>query len=187
MPFTALYDANVLHPASLRDLLVRLGQTGLFRAKWTEQILDEMINSILARRPDLNSERLARTRQLMCEAVPDCLVRGYEPLIDGLTLPDPDDRHVLAAAVRCSAGVIVTSNLSDFPTDRLESFNIEPQSPDRFVLHLLDLAPGRVATVIQQQATVLADPPQTVEDLLTRLAACGLPRSVAILRTHLGA
>ena len=69
MAFTALYDANVLHPASLRDLLIRLGQTGLFRARWTQQILDETTESILRRRPDLDAGRLARTRALMCEAV----------------------------------------------------------------------------------------------------------------------
>jgi hypothetical protein len=70
--FTALYDVDVLHPPGLRDLLVRLGQTGLFRARWSEQILDEMVASILRRRPDLDPQRLARTRQLMCEAVADC-------------------------------------------------------------------------------------------------------------------
>lgn len=103
MAFTALYDANVLHPPGLRDLLIRLGQTGLFRARWTEQILDEMVRSILRRRRDLVEQRLERTRQLMCEAVSDCLVTGYESLIDGLTLPDPDDRHVLATRLVGSA------------------------------------------------------------------------------------
>lgn len=88
MAFTALYDASVLHPASVRDLLVRLGATGLFRARWTERILDEMVSSILRRRPDLDAARLARTRQLMCEAIRDCLVTGYEPLVEGLGLPD---------------------------------------------------------------------------------------------------
>jgi hypothetical protein len=187
VPFTALYDSDVLQPAPLRDLLVRLGQTGLFRARWTDQILDEMVDSMQKRRPDLAPERLSRTRRLMCDGVADCLVTGYEPLVGGLTLPDPGDRHVLAAAIRCSAEVIVTSEVDDFPGHLLQPFNIEAQSPDRFVLHLLDLAPGRVATVIQQQASALADPTETVEDLLTRLSARALPRSVAILRTHLGA
>lgn len=186
MAFTAVYDANVLHPASLRDLLIRLGQTGLFRSRWTEQILEEMVESILRRRPDLDASRLARTRQLMCEAVADCLVTGHEPLIDALQLPDPDDRHVLAAAIRCSAQVIVTANLDDFPADILEQFNIEAQSPDSFLLHLIDLAPGRVATVVQQQASALNNPPQTVDELLGRLSANGLPRSVAAIRAHLG-
>ncbi len=185
MAFTALYDANVLHPAGLRDLLIRLGQTGLFRARWTEEVLDEMVRSILRRRPDLNEQRLARTRELMCDAVPDCLVTGYEPLVDGLTLPDPDDRHVLAAAIRCSAQVIVTSNLSDFPQSALEPFNIEAQSPDQFVLDLVDLAPGRVASVVQEQSSALRNPERTVEDLLDTLSDNGLPRAVAALRASL--
>jgi len=183
--FIAVYDANVLHPASLRDLLVRLGLTGLFRARWTEQILDEMVTSIVRRRSDLDPQRLARTRELMCDAIADCLVTGYEPLIDALELPDPHDRHVLAAAIRSNAGVIVTANLDDFPPSALEPFNIEAQSPDNFVLHLVELAPARVAAVVQQQATALNNPPQTVDDLLERLVRNGLPRAVASLRAYL--
>ncbi len=182
MAFTALYDANVLHPAGMRDLLVRLGQSGLFRARWTHQILDEMARSILRNRPDLESDRLARTSQLMCEAIADCLVTGYEPLIEGLTLPDPDDRHVLAAAIRCSAQVIVTTNLSDFPATALEPFNIEAQHPDQFVLDLVNLAPARVATVVQQQAAALQNPARTVHELFEDLSNSGLPRAVAALR-----
>jgi predicted nucleic acid-binding protein len=182
--FTAVYDANVLHPPGIRDLLVRLGQTGLFRAKWSEQILDEMVRSILERRPDLDPERLARTRELMCEAVADCLVTGYEPLVDGLTLPDPDDRHVLAAAIRCSAVVIVTSNLKDFPPSALEPFNIEAQGPDQFVLDLVNLAPARVAAVIQQQSAALQHPPRTVDELLDDLSR-NLPRAAAALSAFL--
>jgi len=182
MAFTALYDADVLHPPGLRDLLLRLAQTGLFRARWSEQILDEMVRSVLERRPDLNPERLARTRTLMCEAVADCLVTGYEPLIDGLQLPDPDDRHVLAAAIRCSAQVIVTSNLADFPADALEPFNIEAQGPDQFVLDVVNLAPARVAAVIQQQSAALRNPPRTVDELLDDLSA-SLPRAVAALES----
>lgn len=183
MAFTALYDADVLHPPDLRDLLVRLGQTGLFRARWSEQILDEMVNSILRRRSDLDAGRLARTRQLMCEAVPDCLVTGYEPLIDGLALPDPNDRHVLAAAIRCNAQVIVTSNLHDFPQEALEPFNIEAQGPDQFVLDIVNLAPARVATVIQQQASALRNPPRTAEELLED-PSNSLPRAAAALQSY---
>ena len=184
MAFTALYDANVLHPPGVRDLLVRLGQTGLFRAKWSEQILDEMVRSIVERRPDLDPQRLARTRDLMCEAVANCIVTGYEPLIDGLTLPDPDDRHVLAAAIRCSAQVIVTSNLKDFPASALERFNIEAQSPDQFVLDLVNLAPARVAAVIQQQSAALQSPRRTVDELLDDLSR-SLPRAAAPLQAFL--
>lgn len=117
--FVAVYDACVLYPAPLRDLLVRLALTGLFRAKWSSQIHDEWTRSALKSRPDLSLDRLQRTRDLMDRAVPDCLVTGHEGLIEQLKLPDPNDRHVLAAAIRSQAGVIVTFNLKDFPTEAL--------------------------------------------------------------------
>jgi hypothetical protein len=101
--FLVLYDACVLHPAPLRDLLIRIAQVGLVRARWSERILDECFRSILRQRPDLQPEALRRTRELMKEAVADCLVTGFEALIPDLSLPDEDDRHVLAAAVRAGA------------------------------------------------------------------------------------
>lgn len=102
-PATVLYDANILYPAPLRDLFIRLAQAGLVRARWTDAIHDEWVRNVLADNPTLSAERLARTRALMNEAVRDCLVMGYEDLVDSLSLPDPDDRHVLAAAIRTSA------------------------------------------------------------------------------------
>lgn len=100
MAFVVLYDACVLHPAPVRDLLIRLGRTGLVRARWSEPILDECFRSILERRPDLRPEALARSRELMTQAIPDCMVTGFEQLIGGLALPDANDRHVLAAAIK---------------------------------------------------------------------------------------
>ena len=182
MAFDATYDACVLHPAGPRDLLVRLAATGMFRAHWSNDILDEMFRSILRRRPDLTEAQLARNRQLMCDAVPDCLTTGYEELIDGLHLPDPDDRHVLAAAIRSGSQVIVTENLTDFPADVLETYNIEAQTPDVFVLHLIDLSPRSVFGVLEAQAADLRDPSMSVNELLERLSSSGLPRSVATLR-----
>ncbi len=96
---TALYDACVLYPASLRDLLMHLALTDLFRARWTNAIHDEWIQALRETRPDLKPEQLERTRQLMNAHVRDCLVTGFEGLIPALTLPDPGDRHVLAAAI----------------------------------------------------------------------------------------
>ena len=114
--------------------------------------------------------------------MPDCLVRGYEPLIDGLDFPDPDDRHVLAAAIRSGSEVIVTENTRDFPPHAIEPYDIETQTPDVFVLHLVDLAPAVVSTVIHQQANALTNPPMTAGQLLDHLAASGLQRSVAAIR-----
>ncbi|MEZ5371262.1 MAG: PIN domain-containing protein [Microthrixaceae bacterium] len=182
MAFGATYDACVLYPACLRDFLVRLGGRRLFQARWTEQILDEMTNAVLRNRDDITAKQLERTRTLMCNAVPDCLTTGYEGLIEGLELPDPNDRHVLAAAIRAGSGVIVTENMKDFPISALQPYNIEPQTPDTFVRHLLDIAEADVRAVIWQQAADLKNPPMTEDDVLARLATQGLPLSVAILR-----
>lgn len=108
--FTALYDACVLYPAPLRDLLIRLAMTGLFRAKWTDDIHDEWIRNLLVDRPEIKPEYLKKTRDLMNKHVLDSLVTGYHELIPVLKLPDPDDRHVLAAAIRAKASVIVTTS-----------------------------------------------------------------------------
>lgn len=179
---TVVYDANVLHPASLRDLLIRLAVTGLYRARWTEAILDEMIASVIRANPQLDQGRLERTRQLMIAAVPDCLVTGHEPLIKAVELPDKDDRHVFAAAILCRAQIIVTENLRDFPDSVLSQFNIEAQSPDHFVYHLVRTAYEEVVHVITKQAAALSRPPQSYNQLLGRLEQVGLPRTVAAIR-----
>lgn len=124
MPFVVVYDANVLYPNTLRDLCIRIARAGLVQAKWTEQILDEALQSRISRHPDTPPEKLSRLRELINRAVPDCLVINYEPLIEGLKLPDPDDRHVLAAAIKAGAQVIVTANLRDFPPDALAPWGV---------------------------------------------------------------
>jgi hypothetical protein len=104
--FTAFYDANVLYPAELRNLLMHLAMTGLFRAKWSDGVHEEWITALLRNRPDLSREKLERTRMLMDNHATDALVTAYEDLIEGLDLPDPDGRPVLAAAIRGQARVI---------------------------------------------------------------------------------
>ena len=94
----------------------------------------------------------------MNAAIPDALVTGYEHLIDDLELPDPDDRHVLAAAIHADAEVIVTRNLKDFPDDRLKPYGVEAQNPDDFVLHVFGLAPAQVVGAVRDQARALSPP-----------------------------
>lgn len=180
--FTVLYDACVLYPASMRDLLIRLGQTGLFRARWSQRIIDEALRSLAAGRPDLDPKRLARTGELINGAIRDCLVTGHEALAESLQLPDEDDRHVLAAAVRCGAQVIVTNNLRDFPREALDPFGVEVQTPDAFVQHLIDLAPELVARVLLEQASALRKPPMTVKTLVARLGQVGLRESMLAIQ-----
>lgn len=181
--FAAVYDACVLYPAPLRDLLVRLGRTGLFRARWTDQIHDEWIGSLLRDRPDITAERLSHTRELMNRAVPDCLVTEYQPFIEQLKLPDPDDRHVLAAAIRCQAGVIVTLNVRDFPDEVVARYGISVQHPDEFLAHLFDLKPAVVCSAVREMRASLANPPKTVRELLDDLLKAGLPETVSLLET----
>ncbi|MGA6162807.1 PIN domain-containing protein [Amycolatopsis magusensis] len=121
MNSVVLYDACVLYPSTLRDLLIRLAQAGLVRAKWSDRILDEVFGNLAENRPDLDPAQLDRTRKLMVTAVRDCLVTGYEPLIGAVELPDPDDRHVLAAAIKARAEILVTSNLRDSRRTRWRS------------------------------------------------------------------
>jgi PIN domain len=156
--FTAFYDANVPYLAALRNLLMRLALTGLFRAKWSADVHEEWISNLLSNRPDLSREKLERTRSLMDLHATDALVTGYENLIPGLHLPDPNDRHVLAAAIRGRADVIVSANLRDLPDEIIGSFG-----PDEFILHLLDLAPGLVMAAAQEHRTSLKNPAKTTE------------------------
>jgi hypothetical protein len=179
--FVALLDACVLYLASLKELLLRLALTDLFRARWTDRIHDEWVWSFLSRRPDLSRERLQRTRELVDRTVPDCLVTGFEELIESLDLPDPDDGHILAAAIRAQAGVIVTYNIRHLPEDVLDSYEIEAQHPDEFVTHLYELAPGAVCKAVRDQRRALKNPPVLVSELLNTLLALGLATTVAHL------
>lgn len=173
--FTVLYDANVLYPAPLRDLLMQLALQDIYLARWTDEIHDEWINNLLQHRPDLKLETLQRTREMMNSHVRDCLVTDYQPLIAGLQLPDPSDRHVLAAAIKAGANVIVTYNTRDFPATQLEPFGIEAQHPDDFLVYQFDLHKAAVCKGVQLQRSSLKNPPKTVEQLLETFVAQRLP------------
>lgn len=182
--FIVFYDANVLYPAELRNFLMNLALIGAFRAKWSADVHEEWISSLLENRPDLTREKLERTRQLMDKAAPDALVTGYEHLISGLILPDERDRHVLAAAIRCGASLIVTCNLTDFPQESLKEFGIEAQHPDEFILNLLDLAPGLVIEAAENHRQSLKNPPKTVDEYLFMLESQGLTQTTSLLREY---
>ena len=172
--FTAFYDANVLYPSDLRNFLMHLALTDLFRARWSADEHEEWIEALLKKRPDLRREKLERTRPLMDEHAPDALVAGYHHIIPGLTLPDPNDRHVLAAAICGHADVIVTINLKDFPAQAIKSFGIEAQHPDEFILHLINLAPGRVLKAAEDHRISLKKPPKTRRGRPWHIGSAGL-------------
>lgn len=182
MALTVVYDACVLYPSTLRDLLIRLAQADLVRARWTDQILDEVFNNLKEDRPDLEPAKLGRTRRLMVAAVRDCLVQRYEPLVAGLQLPDEKDRHVLAAAIKARAQAIVTTNLRDFPADALHVWGVEPQHPDQFVIDQINANGPTVYGAVQRIADSSKRPPRTVDDVLTALEKNGLAESALVLR-----
>lgn len=182
MSFVVVYDANVLYPVHLRDLLLRIARAGIVRARWSEQILDEMLNALRRERPDISEEKLARTRALIIEAVPDCLVTRHEGLADDVQLVDPNDLHVLAAAIRAQAQVIVTYNLRHFPDHAIAPYDLETKHPDEFVLDAIDLFPSRVVAIIHEMANDFRNPPMSVEEVLASLRRRELVRSVARLR-----
>src|SRR5437660_10071988 len=127
-PLIAVYDACVLYSAFLRDFLVRLAihgrRQGVMRAKWTGRIHREWVRAVRRQRPDVPLEGLRRTCSLMDEHVRGARVRGYQRWEQRLTLPDPNDRHVLAAALACVADVIITFNTRDFPAHVLAPFGM---------------------------------------------------------------
>lgn len=174
---TAFLDANVLYPAALRNLLMHLSVAGLFRARWSNAVHEEWISNLLEHRPDLTRKKLERTRQLMDAAAFDAVVSGYEDLMPRIVLPDKKDRHVLAAAIRGSAQVIVTRNLKDFPGSVLQRFGMEAISPDDFVMRLIEAAPEVAKQAAETHRTSLKNPPKTREEYLASLAAQFLPRT----------
>ncbi|MBV4520699.1 PIN domain-containing protein [Pseudomonas sp. SWRI74] len=182
--FTAVYDACVLYPAPLRDFLMWLALSGRFRARWSLEIHNEWKRNLLKNRPDLTTQQLDRTSELMDQAIPDACVTGYEELIAGLTLPDLDDRHVLAAAIRCNADVIVTFNRKDFPSSALTPYGIEAQHPDEFVDNLFHLDPTAVLSAAERQRSQLKTPTMEVDTYLDLLLRQGLVLSVTSLSKY---
>ncbi|MCL2118680.1 MAG: PIN domain-containing protein [Planctomycetaceae bacterium] len=179
-----LYDACVLYPAPLRDLLMHLAVTGLFRACWSNAIHEEWIYHVLKNNPHLTVTQLQRTRQLMDAHALDCLIEGYEDLIETLSLKDQNDRHVLAAAIHGNVSRIVTFNLRDFPKSILDEYEIEAIHPDDFILELLQSMPESVLAAVKRHRISLKNPPKTVDEYLTILDRQQIPQTVLALRNH---
>ena len=154
----------------------------VYRARWTDRIHEEWIRNVLTNRPDLARTQLERTRDLMNRHVRDAVVTGYESLIPALTLPDPDDRHVFAAAIVWWADVMVTFNLKDFPAESLAAYGIEAQHPDEFLSYQFDLAPEVLCRAAKNQRATLKNPPRSVSEFLGTLEEQGLVQTVSSLR-----
>lgn len=169
MAFVALLDANILYPAYLRDAVLRLAEAEVYQIRWSREILDEMARSVTRNRPDLPEGSMTRLARLMEEAFPEAMVEGYEPLIPAMT-NEPKDRHVLAAAIRGRADVIVTSNVRDFPPEACEPYDVEAQTPDDFLCHQWEVVDSDlVLEILEEWASQLRSPSLTIEELLETL------------------
>mgnify|MGYP001254015600 CR=1 FL=1 len=183
--YTVILDANVLYPNLLRDLLLSLAVAGLYHARWTWRIHDEWTRNLVANRPDIEP-KIGQLVELVNQAVPDCLVENYEALIESVELPDPDDRHVLAAAIAGHADAIVTANLRDFPKDALAKYNIEAQHPDDFIMNQLELRPFEALEAIKRARERMKNPPRSPSEFVELVKKAGLPQTEQFLRTRVG-
>ena len=179
----ALIDADVLYRAAIRDILLQSAKDDLFEARWTVQIHEEWMEALARNRPELEWSRIERLRNKMDAETRDPLVVGYEPFIDSLYLPeDPNDRHVLAAAIVGRCPIIITTNLSHFPSARLEPYGIIAQHPDKFLLSLLYEDQKAFCAAIRTVRLRLTRPPYTLEEYLQNLSNGGLVDTVDELR-----
>ncbi|MEZ5644839.1 MAG: PIN domain-containing protein [Burkholderiaceae bacterium] len=174
-------DANVLYPTLVRDLLLSLATAGLYHARWTADIHEEWTRNLAADRPEI-ADKLPALVDTMNTAIPDCLVENYEPLIGCVTLPDPSDRHVLAAAMAGHADAIVTFNLQDFPSEITSRHGIEVQHPDEFVMNQFQLRELVALEAVKRMRARWRNPERTANELILALEQRDLLLTAAHLR-----
>jgi hypothetical protein len=174
--YTALLDACILYPLAMTDALMSLATAGFFAAKWTGRIEEEWIRSLEKQRPELVG-KLGVRRDSMRDAIPDWEVpeTAWSAITGGIELPDPNDVHVLAAAIAGHADCIVTSNLKDFPTSILMEFGIEAVDPDTFIINQWDLDPVNAIAAFKRMRARRQKPQSSPEDFAFGLEQGGLP------------
>jgi len=177
---TVVLDACVLYPAPIRDLLLHMAAEDLYSPKWSKRIHKEWIRNLIANRPDLDKTNLYRTQKLMDDAFPEAVVRNFSGLEKKLSLPDPDDNHVLAVAVKSRASKIVTFNLKDFPAKKLSPHYVKAVHPDSFIVSLIQSDEEKVMRAFLNQVSNLKNPPLTLTQVLYVLRE-RLPASVNYL------
>jgi len=184
-PPAAVYDACVLYPFHLRNVLIQCAFDGLVEARWTDDIHDEWMRNLVANTDALLIERLIATRDRMKAVLPEADVSNYRPLITDLELPDPDDRHVLAAAIAGKASVIVTWNLKDFPAPNLLPYGVASQSPDDFLTALHAAFPDALISSINRARRNLRKTTPSVEAFIDALEQSGLKKFSVVLHRNI--
>lgn len=182
--FTGVLDACILRSRLIRGLFVQLAIHEMFEAKWSDDIREEVVHGLAQSLPGLQKRNLLKTWTRMETALPNARVIDYDHLVPRLWLPDPSDRHVLAAAIKANAGVIVTANLKHFPSRVLAAHNIIAVNQDKFLMLLLDINFYGVCHSIRTQREDLWGYHDNVEQFLIRMKGAGLPMTVARLKEH---
>ncbi len=180
--FAVVLDACVLGGALRRNMLLSLAGAGLFRPQWSNRILDETekaISQITKGDSDGSRQRAEIER-----AFPEALVTGFETFEDKLGLPDPDDNHVLAAAIETAAAVIVTDNLKHFPASALDPYSIEARSADDFIADAVDLHPGAAIFALNQMRERFNNPALDVDALIYKAGAQELTQVATVMKRH---
>jgi predicted nucleic acid-binding protein len=172
-------DANVLYAMPLADTVLTAAAERLFQLRWSAELLQEVRETML--KHQFPAAAVDRRLHAMQQAFRNAEVTDYQHLIAQIQLPDPDDRHVVAAAIRAEAGVIVTANRQDFPGAALAAYGIRVLSPDEFLTELARTFPQPVLALVQRQAAALRRPPMTFAGLVAILAAHA-PRFTVVLR-----
>lgn len=177
----AVLDANVLYPAPTRDILLNFADAKLFQPKWTKTIQEEWTRNLLANRPDITEQAIERTVKAMNAAFPDAEVTRFIGIANNLKLPDPDDRHVLAAAIKAEATHIITANTKDFPRKYIATYGLQISHPDDFVKDLIQADFTTALLAFETMVSRLRNPPLSRKDVLAMLVKCGLPNSAKLL------
>lgn len=186
-PPTAVCDACVLYPFHQRNILIQASADGLYDARWTEEIHDEWMRNLTANVPALSIERLHATRRLMEQALPEALVGNFHHYIQDISLPDPDDRHVVAAAIEAKASHILTWNLRDFPVKELRKHRLISETPDGFLANIYDEAPELVVGSLANARRNLTKSGTSAQDFLDLLGRQGFKKLAKRLRSHTAA
>lgn len=181
--FTCVLDTNVIYPIVVRDLMFWFAHYDLFTPKWSMHIFDEW-DALMERKDVADVERKKRIDNAN-KAFPDALVTNYESLIDGIHLPDKKDQHVLAAAIKTNANVIVTNNLKDFPENYLATFGLSAKDADDFLTDIIDLNPETAVEAFQEMVLQRTRPDMDEFEMLEVLRNNGLRNTADYLHSQL--
>lgn len=170
--FIAVLDTNVIYPVIIRDLLFWFAYYDLYTPKWSDHIFDEWKK--VMKEKDVSEEEAGKRIEKANLAFPDALVQNYKGLINHLELPDEDDRHVLAAAIKTNANLIVTNNVKHFPKAYLQSFSLNAKSADDFLTDIIDLNQEQAIAAFKEMVLNKKNPKQDEFEVLNQLRNAGL-------------